>query len=282
MPKSYSIRHENIIIDVLLEEIKNLKPHEKTDNRLLTQIIQKLSTSQVVRDPIVIDRNTKVVLDGAHRFEAMRIIGCKMIPVASIDYCNEKILVDRWIKKIYLDDYKIETLIANYRDKIIFRKMFRNLNKLPYIDSDALFYKNILIVPKKEDQESFSFLLESLNKEIEKANCNVEYITEENLIMDSNRFNSTSILYFIPKKLTKEEVINNALKSKLFPPKTTRHIFPAKVYNVACPLEYCKKDDIEENKDKFYKLLLSKKLIKREPPCYIDETIVQHVCFIFE
>ncbi|MEM1550822.1 MAG: ParB N-terminal domain-containing protein, partial [Candidatus Bathyarchaeia archaeon] len=44
----------------------------------------------VLKKPIVVDETTKVIIDGHHRVEALRLLGCKRVPACCVDYtCNE-------------------------------------------------------------------------------------------------------------------------------------------------------------------------------------------------
>jgi ParB-like nuclease domain. len=91
MEKCYIIKYKSIEIGITLKRVEDLRPHEEVDIRHLTGIMHALITLQLIRHPIIVDKHTNVILDGAHRFEALKRIGCKTIPVSLMDYSDERI-----------------------------------------------------------------------------------------------------------------------------------------------------------------------------------------------
>jgi hypothetical protein len=58
-------------------------------------------TDQIAKDgalfkPIVVDEQTRVILDGHHRFEALKRLGCRRIPAYLVDYMDGAIEVMTW------------------------------------------------------------------------------------------------------------------------------------------------------------------------------------------
>ncbi len=45
----------------------------------------------IIKKPIVVDEKTNVIIDGHHRVEALRLLGCEKIPVCYVDYMCDKI-----------------------------------------------------------------------------------------------------------------------------------------------------------------------------------------------
>lgn len=75
---------------IRLIEISELKFHERTDNDRLNSLKDEICSDGILKRPIVIDDTTKVIIDGHHRAEALRLLGCRRIPVCCVDYtCNE-------------------------------------------------------------------------------------------------------------------------------------------------------------------------------------------------
>lgn len=75
---------------IKLVNISELKFHELTDGNRLKFLKDRISCDGVLKRPIVIDEATKVIIDGHHRAEALRLLGCKRIPACCVDYtCDE-------------------------------------------------------------------------------------------------------------------------------------------------------------------------------------------------
>lgn len=78
---------------VKLVDISKLKSHERINRNHLKRIIREFQTSRVIKNPVVIDRKTFVVLDGHHRVAALKILGCQKIPVMFVNYQSNKVRV---------------------------------------------------------------------------------------------------------------------------------------------------------------------------------------------
>lgn len=75
---------------IRLVDISDLKFHEHTDHNRLKTLKDEIYSDKILKRPIVIDDATKIIIDGHHRAEALRLLGCKRIPACCVDYmCNE-------------------------------------------------------------------------------------------------------------------------------------------------------------------------------------------------
>ena len=59
----------------------------------MSKLIREIRKDGFLKNPIIVDRNTKVILDGHHRFNALRRMNCKKIMVCFVDYNSDKIRV---------------------------------------------------------------------------------------------------------------------------------------------------------------------------------------------
>jgi len=75
-----------------LVEISLLFPHEKINKKRLPKLLAKVKKDQFVT-PIVADKKTFVILDGHHRFEIMKTLKFKTVPVYLVNYGNGNIKV---------------------------------------------------------------------------------------------------------------------------------------------------------------------------------------------
>ena len=80
--------------------IKNnlLKQHEKIRKNHLNQLFEQIQKDGFISDPIVADKNTMVILDGHHRFNAIKLFGLTSSPVYLVNYKSKKIKVTSWRK----------------------------------------------------------------------------------------------------------------------------------------------------------------------------------------
>jgi len=79
-----------------LVAIDRLRPHERTQPRLLAQVLDDLRTTGFVRRALLVEAEHLVILDGHHRYEALRRLGCTRAPVYLVDYEDDGIGLTTW------------------------------------------------------------------------------------------------------------------------------------------------------------------------------------------
>jgi hypothetical protein len=80
------LRTENSRVNrVALLPINLLRPHEKGSPLYLELLRREILRDGMLRYPIVADDKTRVILDGMHRWLALKSIGYKSIPVLLVD-----------------------------------------------------------------------------------------------------------------------------------------------------------------------------------------------------
>jgi len=94
----YTPRH----VKAQLVELNKLLEHEECDQFHLEELIKEIATDRILKLAIVADKDTNIILDGEHRFNALKKLGCKKIPVIYIDYNSPNIEVQTWRNDIYL------------------------------------------------------------------------------------------------------------------------------------------------------------------------------------
>jgi hypothetical protein len=76
--------------------IDELKPHEKGSPIYLEMLKREILGDGVLKYPIIADEKTHVILDGMHRWLALKSLGYTLIPVILVDaFQNPKIRVGR-------------------------------------------------------------------------------------------------------------------------------------------------------------------------------------------
>lgn len=95
-----------------LVELSKLKPHEKTINSRLLQVINSIKKKKTLFYPVVVEKSNLVILDGHHRVKAFKFLGIKKIPCLLVDYFSEKIKLLKRKKSVQVSkDVVIERAI---------------------------------------------------------------------------------------------------------------------------------------------------------------------------
>lgn len=68
----------------------------------MKKLKKEIESDSILKFAIVVDKNTNVILDGEHRVNALKELGCKAIPVVYIDYNSSNIEIQTWRKKLQL------------------------------------------------------------------------------------------------------------------------------------------------------------------------------------
>jgi hypothetical protein len=83
-------------LKIVLLPIDELKPHERGSPVYLELIKQEILRDGLIKYPVISDEKTHVILDGTHRWLALKSMGYTLIPVILIDLLqNPKIHVGR-------------------------------------------------------------------------------------------------------------------------------------------------------------------------------------------
>jgi hypothetical protein len=99
-------------LKIALVPIDELKPHEKGSPLYLEMLKQEILMDGVLKYPIIADEKSHVILDGMHRWLALKSLGYSSIPVMLIDALqNPKIRIGRRRIHRYVTDSDEEITI---------------------------------------------------------------------------------------------------------------------------------------------------------------------------
>ncbi|MFH1750395.1 MAG: ParB N-terminal domain-containing protein [Candidatus Micrarchaeota archaeon] len=76
-----------------LVPLKSLRPHERTDAKRGAKLKMRILHDRHLKMPILVDGKTLVILDGHHRVECLKSLGCKFVPAMLVDYGSKEITV---------------------------------------------------------------------------------------------------------------------------------------------------------------------------------------------
>ncbi len=73
---------------VKLLAVKTLLAHEQTDPVHLANLMGRIVADGLLKNPVVVDKKTRVILDGHHRVTVVKKLKLKFMPVMLVDYFN--------------------------------------------------------------------------------------------------------------------------------------------------------------------------------------------------
>lgn len=285
-------------VELDIAPLDSLYIHEEIVERNLDFLLKSLKSSGFQRDPIIVDSSSGVILDGMHRFSAIQKLGLKYIAVAKVDYFDPQIFLRRWFRL-----FPQKSLPSNFISRV---QKILQLYDFP-IDKRALHPKDLneSLLPDKKTvkiwvkqdgileisldlkgiplTERFN-LLKRLEEDISSFLKSPPLYQAENQALGSLKTEGHKIVLGTPH-IDKNDVVRVAREGKVFPPKTTRHIIPARPLFLNVPLRLLKGDGLgkglEEKKMILDKLLECKTLIQVRGKLEIDRLYEENVLFVF-
>lgn len=276
---SFSMVVEGFPIELRLYEVELLKPHEEVVESLLQHLIDDIKSSQVMRDPVIVDKETFVVLDGMHRLEAAKRLGLKSVPVCLVDYRDPRIEVKRWTRILSNSSNVLSLARSKYR--------VRERESLLTVEEDLESLKAFAAllcgtrvfaisanepIPSKKHSYDMLYSLEGMLKE---SGVNIRYQVE------GTQLEAASVVLFGPR-LTKEDVVETVSKGLVFAPKATRHVIPLRPINVSVSTELLRSSKADEANEIFVQHLERRRFKVLEPGSTIAGRFYEEAVLFFE
>jgi hypothetical protein len=266
--------------------INKLHLHEEIIPEMLKQLSNEIVADGVIKHPVIIDKNSFVVLDGMHRVAAAENIGCKKIPVCLVDYFNPSIVLGRWFRAIVgmkdLNDVydvlnrlnlKFEEVKLDEAEKLVSNGTFPAF--IAYASG------SIIVKTAVKDVMEAYLIVANIEKELKNKGLKISYELESDAIsmLKAKKIDAILAMPFIKK----EDVIKYGLEGKLFPHKSTRHVIPARPLGVNVPLELLRKDNLSDKEANaaLLRILESKKLKKFPPGSIIENRRYEEEIYMF-
>ena len=83
-----------------LVDLSQLHGHEQIRATLLEELTEQIKRDGYLKRPILVADRHFVVLDGHHRLEAVRLLGCNRIPAYLVDYKSDIVNLGTWPEAI--------------------------------------------------------------------------------------------------------------------------------------------------------------------------------------
>jgi hypothetical protein len=273
-------------MEIKIVPIADLSIHEKTIPAALDRIKHEISTEAVLRHPMIVDSRTLVVLDGMHRVAALRGLGCRLAPVCLVDYQNPAIELHAWYRR-FISDSSISELIEVVKQSDNYSISSANLSEVMRLVNARVAFSAIAsktvcytvrsssLITANEIYNEIS-LIETLAKEV---GFQIGYCTEPDAL-DSLR-NKENLILIVPS-LTKQEVVDAALRGELFIQKATRHTVPARPLFVSVPLSWLHESDSQEANLKMKKLLDGRQILRLKSGAIIEGRRYEECTYVFK
>jgi len=248
-------------------EIEQLKPHEEVIESVAAKLADDIRQEGVVRDPLIVDQQDHIILDGMHRFESLRRLGCHYAPCCLLDYSSPHITVGCWFRVFNVEKSSSvaqEILSKNKVGYAFTKGSLKTLSPEPgtiILTEDGTRFS----LTHPVDTFEHSRIAADIEKEMVTMGLNVEYLSESLAVQ---RLKSELVNYVIVlPAFTKDMIRKYGSQGLLLPHKVTRHVIPSRPMEICVPLSLLIDPHISLHEaDEKLDELLTRRRIERKPP----------------
>ena len=231
------------LVEVDLRPIGSVLPHEETITDLSSRLSDRIRADGFQRDPIIVDRENHVVLDGMHRLRALKDLGARHILCHLVDYSSPEIRLERWAR--LLKGAKRESLVEILKSSRIDRRVSLK-EAIELVDGrstpvSVLTSGSCFVASSRFRSLAVSFeLVRRLDEASRAMGLKQDFIEEE--LVEAAIPNPGNVVILAPR-VKKNEVIEAAKSGKLFPHKSTMHVIGLRTVGVNYPLSELQKEE---------------------------------------
>jgi L-serine kinase (ADP) len=282
--RGFVISHPQFTFEMVLEELSALHIHEEIIPDKMEELVEKIPHDRIWIHPIIVDRNSLVVLDGMHRVAAAKEIGYRYIPVCLVDYMNPNIHIGCWyrmFKTLGLDEARKVlteaglTPAAKTYDEA--HSLVEGRKAVTAIFSDTWC---LAATGTAADIKAKYEAIKRVENALQAKGHHIGYNTDEDAPVRVASGEYAAGL--MTPTVTKKEVVDTALNGMVFSQKTTRHIIPARPMFVSVPTDWLKGDLTPEEANARLRKHLTSKRVEKLPPGQIIDRRYDEELYVFK
>jgi len=287
----YTIQSQSLRMELEILPVASLFAHERLLASIADPLTLEFRSTPYLENPVIVDQN-HIILDGNHRVHVFRRLQFKHIAVCRIDYMHKEARLRYWfrllakVKSIDLLRRVSEEFRGRFEyvsDKAALEKMMEENFACCGVQHGGVFGVLVFDQEAVGDAVRAYDLLEGLQSRLVEEGVAVEYIpcqyahkgefceclTEEHVIL------------WTPQ-ITKEMVVEAAKQKRLFAPKTTRHLIPARPLQINVPTAWLREEaSLEVVNRRFMEHLRAKGLRRLAPGQVISGRYYEEELFVF-
>jgi L-serine kinase (ADP) len=287
----YCIKTKKLKLELEIVPVATLLRHEQILPQKASTLTYEFKNLAHLQNPVIVDENY-VVLDGNHRTHVFKALNFRYIPVCKIDYLNDNTKLRCWFRHLGRIP-NIDTIskafescgcrIHPVQDKAaLVNAMQANLAACGIQWMDRFLFIEFPACLSQDGVAAYDLLqkiqeqLLSMEISLDYIPCNAVHTRKFCQQLDTNQ----AVLW--TPRLTKKMVIACARQKKVFAPKTTRHVIPARPLNVNVPGFWLKENiSLEEINQRFEAFLEKKQMRPFGPGQVIDGRYYEEELFVF-
>ncbi len=287
----FVIESESLRLELEILPVASVFAHERLLAPIADRLTLEFRSTVFLENPVIVDQNL-IVLDGNHRVHVFRRLQFKYIAVCRIDYMREEARLRYWfrllanVKSIDLLKSISEEFRGRFqyvRDKAALEKIMAENFTCCGVQHGEVFGVLIFDQDVVKDAVSAYDLLEKLQNRFVEEGIAVDYIPCQ--YAHKGEFceclTQEQVILWTPQ-ITKEMVVDAARQERLFAPKTTRHLIPARPLHINIPTSWLKEEvPLETINRRFVEYLKGKGVMRLGPGQVINGRYYEEELFVF-
>jgi hypothetical protein len=247
-----------------LVELNALKPHEEIIEHAVRSLSSEIRLEGEVRDPLMVDQDDLVVLDGMHRYAALKMLNCRFAPCCLLDYDDPLVRVSAWYRLFTVPDAQILAERILRENNLTYSRLE---SQYDYNAEALLLLRNGLEYLSTKPMEPIERVRAAvqLEKAVTANHHRVEYLSETVAIQ---RLKSGDVNLVIPVPIfSKQQIRELAQRNMLLPHKVTRHVIPSRPLHINIPLKMLTQpNSTQAEANRRLGELLAKRHVERKMP----------------
>jgi len=214
-----------------LAETSHLKPHEQSIPEIIEKLAAQISEAGRIYHPVIVDASTGIVVDGTHRVEAALKLGLRHMPVYTVDYMSDRVVLESW-GRLVRQEVSVDHVIKIASD-IGFKKVPARLGMREF--TLWFFWRDGSQLPMLLEEKDVKKIYQSIaNLDNALRDRNLSYAPEGDIevLLTTGQYS----LGYRVRSPKKEEILDCVMNNFRLPPKTTRHIVSGRPMYILCPL----------------------------------------------
>lgn len=110
---------------VVLLPLAKLRAHEQVSPQRLGLVSRLIKAKGMILNPIIVDKKTRVILDGHHRAASLKKLGYRLVPAMEVDYCSDEIRV--YSRRNSIKVFKEKVILMALKREVFPQKTTRHL-----------------------------------------------------------------------------------------------------------------------------------------------------------
>lgn len=233
-PVSFQIPDTDLDLDIAVRPVDDLRLHEHVVRDHVDRLAAAIERDGVLRDPVIVDRETGVILDGMHRCTVLDRLGCTAVPVCEVPYADERIVVETWVK--VFDGDALDAVTGACAALSIALEPTDAGGRVPAAGGHPVLVADrewhALAVPDASADGAHAAMSALFDRLLEAG-------LEPRLIPDT-RFDAAQTadeVAIVQPRVDKRAVVRAAMNGTPLPPNTSRHVIPTRPVGIDAPLD---------------------------------------------